>query len=232
MAERTITVTSYPIYKDFILKNHNILIAGSQGSGKSTLIDCLMYSAMCKNPAPTFYLIDPKRVDLRKYRNVRLVAKRVTEVDEAVDLLKDVIELMENRYREMERLDQVKTTKNDIYVVIDEVADLILTNGKEVTPLLQRIAQLGRAAKIHLILATQTVLATILSTPIKNNFDCIIGLRTATANQSRVIIGENGTEKLPRHGEGIIHTPAEIKRYKLPPIPEEQLNALINFWNR
>jgi S-DNA-T family DNA segregation ATPase FtsK/SpoIIIE len=222
---------TYNLYTDLLACNH-ILIAGSAGSGKSTLIDGLMHSAMFLKTAPTFYLIDPKRVDLRKYRNVRLVARRVTEAEDAIAVLNDVLEVIEDRYKEMEKQDRVLTIRNDIYVVIDEVADLILTHGKEVTPLIQRIAQIGRAAKVHLIMATQTVLASILSTPIKNNFDCIVGLRTATANQSRVIIGINGCEKLPRFGQGIVSLPAEIKRYKLPQIPAEDLQEVINYWRR
>ena len=224
---------TFSVYQELIKKNH-ILIAGSAGSGKSTLIDALIYTACLDNGRgmPTFYLIDPKRIDLRKYRNMRCVAKRVTEADEAIILLNHVIEIMEDRYKTMERNDTTKCNEPDIYVVIDEVADLILTDGKIISPLIQRIAALGRAARIHLVMATQTVLATIISTPIKNNFDAVIALRVATANQSRVILDENGAERLPEHGYGIVRLPQVIRTYELPMIPEEDIKTVIAHFNR
>jgi S-DNA-T family DNA segregation ATPase FtsK/SpoIIIE len=224
-------VTINPLYHDLITENNHILIAGATRSGKSVLIDELILAALCKGNS-YFIMIDPKRVDLRKYRKLNNLIERVTDTQEAIRVLNDVIDVMEKRYKEMEANDQVKTTRPRIYVIIDEVADLILTNGKEITPLLQRIAALGAAAGISLVMATQTVLATILSTPIKNNFDCIIGLRTATANQSRVIIGENGTERLPRHGAGIIRTPQEIRRYKLPMTDPAILQEVIKIMSK
>ena len=88
-------------------------------------------------------------------------------------------------------------TDNCVYVVIDELADLMTTNKHAVTPLLQRIGQIGRAANVHLICATQCPLATVIPTSIKVNFTGIIGLRTATRQHSRNIIDVAGCEELP-----------------------------------
>jgi S-DNA-T family DNA segregation ATPase FtsK/SpoIIIE len=223
---------TFSTYDEVLEKGTHILIAGTQGSGKSTLINGLIHSLCYRDPSPDLYLIDPKRVDLRKFRNMRLVKKRVTEGCEAAALLTDIINTMENRYKEMENKDIDLYDGKDIFVIIDEIADLIDTNGKEIIPLLKRIAQLGRAAKIHLIVATQILLAEIIKTAISGNFDTKIALRTVTANQSRVILGINGAESLPRYGYGIIYNADGIKRYALPPIPKEELDKAIEFWNR
>lgn len=217
-------------YNNIIRQGTHFLIAGTQGSGKSTLINGLIHSICFKNPTPELYLIDPKRVDLRKFRNMRIVKKRATEGCEAIAILNEVINVMENRYKAMEKADLDLYDGNDIYVIIDEIADLMDTNGKEVIPLLKRIAQLGRAAKIHLIVATQILLAEIIKTAISGNFDTKIALRTVTANQSRVILGINGAEQLPRHGYGIIYNADGIKRYELPKIPDSELNKVINYY--
>lgn len=226
-----LTGMTYSVYNDVTTNGTHILIAGTQGSGKSTLINGLIHSICYKNPTPTLYLIDPKRVDLRKFRNMKIVKKRATEGCEAIALLNDVINVMENRYKEMERADIDLYNGNDIFVIIDEIADLMDTNGKEVIPLIKRIAQLGRAARVHLIVATQILLAEIIKTAISGNFDTKIALRTVTANQSRVILGINGAEQLPRHGYGIIYNADGIKRYELPKIPDEELHRVINYYN-
>lgn len=222
---------TYSLYDKMLDYNH-ILICGTAGCGKSTLIDGLMQSALCRDPAPTFYLIDPKCVDLMQYRKVKLVKQRVTENEDAVDLLNEVIKVMQQRYDDMEKAEIKITNEPDIYVVVDEVADIIATHKKQVMPLLQRIAQKGRAAKIHLILATQVLLCGILSTEVRGNFDCIVAMRTATANQSRVILGTSGAEKLPKHGSAYIINPDDgIGRYKIPMIPEEEIKRSIAYWS-
>lgn len=222
---------TYSLYDRMLDYNH-ILICGTAGCGKSTLIDGLMQSALCRDPAPTFYLIDPKCVDLMQYRKVKLVKQRVTENEDAVDLLNEVIKVMQQRYDDMEKAEIKITNEPDIYVVVDEVADIIATHKKQVMPLLQRIAQKGRAAKIHLILATQVLLCGILGTEVRGNFDCIVAMRTATANQSRVILGTSGAEKLPKHGSSYIINPDDgIGRYKIPMIPEEEIKKSIEYWS-
>lgn len=217
-------------YDNVVNQGTHFLIAGTQGSGKSTLINGLIHSICFKNPTPTLYLIDPKRIDLKKFRNMSIVKRRATEPCEAVAILNDVINIMEERYKAMEKADLDVYDGNDIYVIIDEIADLMDTNGKEIAPLVKKIARLGRAAKIHLIVATQTLLAEIIKTAITSNFDTKIALRVVTANQSRVILGINGAEQLPRHGYGIIYNADGIKRYELPKIPDSELNKVIDYY--
>ena len=224
-------ITINNLYRDMLNKNH-ILIAGSTGCGKSTLIRSLLFTAMARNPAPEFILIDPKRVDLRKFKDLKLTKRRVTEMNDTLAVLNEIIDTMEERYKDMEARDLDITDKTDIYVVIDEVADLILDrgNGKQIESYIIKIAQLGRAAKVHLIMATQTVLKETCGTLIRNNFDCIVGMRTATAIQSRTIFGISGTEKLPEHGVAIVQMNGTIEMYKIEPTPDDNLNAMIDFW--
>ena len=227
---RTIETPVYRLYGDMLNYNH-ILICGTSGCGKSTLIDALLHAAFCRNPAPDFYLIDLKKVDMVQYKGVRLVKQRVTEHDDAIEVLENIIKIMEARYSVMERQCIKLTTENDIYVVIDEVADLIATHKKQVMPLLQRIGQKGRAAKIHLILATQVLLCGILATEVRGNFDCIVALRVTTANQSRVILGESGAEKLPKHGTAYVIDPDNgISKWKVPKVDDIELQKIIDFW--
>lgn len=118
----------------------------------------------------------------------------------------------------------------DVYIIIDEFADLVTTQGRTVKPIIQRLAQIGRAARVHIILATQTPIAKVLPTEIKCNFDSRVGLRTRSAQDSRNILGFSGLESLPRYGQGIYMTPDGEQLYNVPMIPEEELNRLITWW--
>ena len=231
MEQRTLNPIVYPLYQEMILCNH-ILIAGSTGTGKTTLIDNLIYHALQLEQTPDFYLIDPKRVGLKRYRNISPVKARATEPEDYIAMLTNIVDIMEKRYKEMESYPDDITIYdgNDIFVIIDEGADLVLYHGKEVNPLITRIGNLGRAARIHLIFATQTVLKETCGTLIRNNFDCVVGLKTQSSNQSRVILGVSGTEMLPKVGYGILAMNAALTKYKLPKIPDEELQAMIDFW--
>lgn len=104
------------------------------------------------------------------------------------------------------------------------------TNKKQVQPLIQRLAQVGRAAGVHIILATQCPLAKVIPTEIKVNFDARIALRTRSAQDSRNILGETGCELLPRYGQGYYMTPEGVTLYNIPMIPEEELSARVHWW--
>lgn len=227
--QRTLVPLVNDLYVAMTDCNH-ILIAGSSGTGKSTLINNLIYTALQRTPTPGFILVDPKRVDLQDWEVIKPCITRVTDISNIIATLNNVVDIMEKRYRAMEAKHLKLTEENDLYVVIDEVADLILSHGKEVNPLITKIAALGRAAKIHLIMATQTVLKETCGTLIRNNFDCVVGLKTQSSNQARVIHGVGGTELLPKIGYGIIAMDAAITKYKLPKIPDDEIQAMIDFW--
>lgn len=232
----TPTGTQYTLYSD-MLKQPHLLIAGATGSGKSVVINGLMYTALYKPPgagpgAVNFILIDPKRVELVQYRTLPHVLYYASDPGNFPAALRYAMQLCESRYISMQAKQARRYQGGDVYIVIDEFADLILTNRKEIAPLIQRLAQIGRAALIHVVLATQTPIIKVLPTEIKCNFDARVGLRTRSAQDSRNIIGAAGLEKLPRYGEGVYLTPEGDARVKIPMYSDEEIAARVAWWTR
>ena len=216
-----------------MLSRPHLLIGGTTGSGKSVLINDLMYTALMRPPTmASFVLIDPKRVELKDYRNLPHTIAYASEPDDIVATLQTVVKAMDDRFKDMEARDQKVTDYSDVYVVIDEFADLITTSKKQVLPLLCRIAQLGRAAKIHLIMATQRPTRDIITGQIKVNIDARVALRCPTAQDSRNIMNLNGAERLPQYGQGYYLTPESNMPtlYEIPYIPEADIRERIAYW--
>ena len=133
----------------------------------------------------------------------------------------------------MQATGMLKYDGSAVYVVIDELADMMTTNKRLYQPLIQRIAQIGRAANVHLITATQTPLREVIPTPIKCNYDGVVALRTLNAQDSRNIIGRTGAELLPRYGECLYHTPEfgnNIYQYTIPYTTDAEKAALVEHW--
>ncbi len=217
---------------DIMTKENHLLIAGASGSGKSVvlngIITRLLYSAPCENK---LILIDPKRVELSIYKNLPHVIAYASEIRDTISALNTAINIMENRYKEMEVQGIRKYTGAHIYIIVDEYADLVLTDKKAVDPLIQRLAQLGRAANIHVILATQCVLAEIISTKIKCNFPSRVALKTSNAQDSRNILDRSGAEMLPKYGQCILQLPTEgCAIYEVPMIEDAEIARLIRHW--
>lgn len=211
-----------PFYKRLMESNTNILIAGCPGSGKSTLLNSLLevISLTCTTEHK-IVVIDVKRVELGKYKNTKHCIGCATSVDQAERLLKEVLDLVQARLDDMESKGLDLYDGSTVHLFIDEMADLVLTS-KKATNLLQRIAQLGRATKVQVIVATQCPLASVIPTRVKVNFPILIGLHTATAQHSRNIVEESGCEELPMYGEALIRFPGEdVRKIKLPHIPKE-----------
>lgn len=222
----------YSLYRD-MLKQPHLLIAGATGSGKSVVINGLVYTAMYDSPAAVqFILIDPKRVELVDYKPLPHTLMYASEPGEMVEALEKAMEITESRYKAMQRQRVKKYPGGALYVIIDELADLMTTARRQVQPLIQRLAQVGRAANVHIIAATQCPLATVIPTPIKVNFDSRVALRTRSAQDSRNILGLTGCELLPRYGQGYYMTPDGLKLYNIPMQPQEDTNALVKYWQR
>lgn len=218
-----------------MLKQPHLLIAGATGSGKSVLINSLIAAALHRSPAQAcFVLIDPKRVELCAYRNLPHTIRYASEPDEIVATLNECVNAMEERYRVMQRAGQKKSSYADIYIIVDEFADLMTTQKKVTLPALCRLAQLGRAANMHLILATQRPTRDIITGQIKVNIDARVALRCPTAQDSRNIINVSGAELLPRYGEGFYLTPDTMRPvlYKIPMTPDSELHRLVAHWMR
>lgn len=222
----------YTLYRD-MLKQPHLLIAGATGSGKSVVINGLVYTALHDSPAAVqFILIDPKRVELVDYRPLPHTLQYSSEPGEMVQALEKAIEITESRYKAMQRQRVKKYAGGAVYVIVDELADLMTTDRRHVQPLLQRLAQIGRAANVHIIAATQCPLATVIPTSIKVNFDSRVALRTRSAQDSRNILGVKGCELLPRYGQGYYMTPDGLTLYNIPMQAPDEIAALVTYWKR
>ena len=220
----------YDLYTDIINQPH-VLIAGATGSGKSVLINGLiatmLYSAPCERQ---MILIDPKRVELREYRRLPHCIRYASEPEAIRDALTYAVELMEQRYRGMRRTREYSGAH--VYVIIDELADLLTTDKRAVTPLLARLTQLGRAARIHVIAATQRPTRDIINGQIAVNMDARVALRCPTAQDSRNIIHVPGAEALPRYGQAYYLTPEGLTLTPVPMLSDSERERLIEHWQR
>jgi len=224
----------YTMYRDMLFQPH-LMVAGATGSGKSVVINALIHTLLFRLPfddpqGAQFILLDPKRVELSQYRYLPHTICYASEPAIMVQALRYALATTESRYKAMQQKGIRKYSGGNIYIIIDEFADLMTTNRKQVQPLIQRLAQIGRAANIHIILATQCPLATVIPTEIKVNFDARVALRTRSAQDSRNIIGSNGCELLPRYGKGYYMTPEGTDLWNIPMIPKEELASHVKWW--
>ena len=222
----------YTAYVDMLNQPH-LLIAGATGSGKSVVINAIIHTALHEGPGDrAFILIDPKRVELSAYRGTPHCLAYASEPADMIRALNYAMQIVEDRYVRMQTAGIKKYPGTQVYVIIDELADLMLTQRKTVQPLLQRLCQIGRAAGVHVIAATQCPLREVIPTAIKVNFDARVGLRTRSAQDSRNILGCTGLETLPAYGQGYYMTPAGMTLYNIPMIEQEDADRVLNFWKK
>lgn len=222
--------TKNGLYADMLRQPH-LLVAGATGSGKSVVINGIVSTAIFDSPAKVqFILIDPKRVELVQYKKLPHTLTYASEPQQIIVALQKAICLTESRYREMQKSGQKNFSGSAVYIIIDELADIMTAYGRTAAPIIQRLAQIGRAANIHIIAATQCPLSTVIPTPIKVNFDARVGLRTRSAQDSRNIMGFNGCEELPRYGQGYYMTPDGTHKLNIPMVEDAEIDRLVNFW--
>ena len=222
----------YTLYRDMMEQPH-LLIAGATGSGKSVTINGIIYTALHSAPGQAeFILIDPKRVELSQYRYIPHTIAYASEPADIIAALNLSMQITEQRFFQMQSQGVRKYDGGHIYIIIDELADLMTTNKRQVQPLIQRLAQIGRAANVHIIAATQCPLREVIPTPIKVNFDARVALRTRSAQDSRNILGERGCENLPRFGQGFYMTPDGLTLYNLPMIPDADIADIVTYWKK
>lgn len=226
----------YTLYSALADRPH-LLIAGATGSGKSVTVNGIIYTLLLsRSPFQCqFVLVDPKRVELVQYADLPHTARYASEPDEITRSLQWAVDEMENRFRSMQSARSREYDGGDLYVIIDELADLMTTQKDAALPLLQRIAQMGRAAHVHLIVATQCVLAKIVPTELKCNLSTVLGLRTATKAQSRFLVAVPGCELLPdpkAEGKGyaFLRDGANIEKKYIHRYTDAQIDQLVNYW--
>lgn len=231
-----------------LTKMPHLLIAGTTGSGKSVAINSMIMSILMRStPAEVrLILIDPKRVEMTLYRDIpHLYIPVVTEATEANAALSWAVTEMERRLKLFSRfkvrnigeyyeyLASPDSSEDDeelpyLVIVIDELADLMMVAGKDVEASIVRIAQLARAAGIHLIVATQRPEATIVTGLIKTNITHRIAFNVGSSMDSRVILDENGAEKLTGLGDMLYSKPdwAKPKRIQGCYVSSEEVQAV------
>ena len=222
-------------------KTPHLLVAGTTGSGKSVFINTLLASLLYKfSPMQLkLILIDPKMLELSVYNDIaHLLTPVVTEPKKAIIALKWVCKEMERRYslmneegtRSLEGYNQ-KASEALPYIVvfIDEMADLMMTAGKEVEHYVQRLAQMARACGIHLVMATQRPSVDIITGSIKANFPSRISFQVASKYDSRTVLGEIGAEQLLGNGDMLMSkNGGNLIRYQSAFISDNEVNKLIN----
>lgn len=202
-----------------ILNAHHSLIAGATGSGKSVLLNAVICEGLKRDF--DFWFIDLKRVELKQYKKTRNCLAYATEPADALALLGDIIDDMDEEYERMDERDAKETDRPHRYLVIDELAHLV--TNKDALEMIVEIGRLGRAAHIHMIGATQDPSRTTLSAQLMQNITCAVALKCKTATESRQIIGEAGAENLPEHGKGYVSTFRGIKKVDIPYISSEEI---------
>jgi S-DNA-T family DNA segregation ATPase FtsK/SpoIIIE len=214
----------------------HLLIAGATGSGKSVALNCAVCSILYKSsPAQVrFIMIDPKRLELGVYEDIpHLLTPIVTNPKQAAIALSWTVSEMEGRYkllaqegvRNIAQYNKLMHKKGGdseenaplpyIVLIVDELADLMMTAGKEVEASVTRLAQMARAIGIHLILATQRPSVDVLTGLIKANFPCRLSFRVSSKIDSRTILDCNGAEQLLGQGDMLFLPPGTSRLIRL-----------------
>lgn len=215
----------------------HMIVAGSTGSGKSVWINSVITELLIKNTPDDLrlVLIDPKRVELSAYAGLpHLEGEVVSTPSAAVAALTHVVAEVDRRYEMMRQAD-VRHARDlglpVMVVVIDELADLMITSGKRVESNIVRIAQLARAASVHLIVATQRPSADVITGLIKSNLPARLAFRTSSAIDSRVILDSKGAEALLGRGDGLFRAAGgDLVRVQAPYVSDEQITRIVDYW--
>lgn len=226
----------YPKFLELAERPH-LLIAGATGSGKSVALNGIITSLlMTQSPFRCqFVMIDPKKVELNQYACLPHTVRYAADHPDIVRALRWAVDETDRRFTCMQQEGVKDYAGPHLYVVIDELADLMVSIKKESLPLLQRLAQVGRAARVHVIACSQNVLAVTIPTTLKCNFATILGLRTCNAQQSRFLISSTGCEMLPDpakegKGYGFLRDGADLEKMFIYKYDDDAIDSVIRWW--
>lgn len=240
------SVDGKPVSADLTQMPH-LLIAGTTGSGKSKCINAIIISILA-NRSPDevkFIMVDPKRVELTGYNGLpHLVAPVVVELEKTVGVLRWVTQEMDKRYKKFSQagarnlidynhiLDDESASMPYIVVIIDELADLMMSAPEETERAISRIAALARATGIHLVIATQRPSVDVVTGLIKANFPARIAFAVAGSVDSRVILDQPGAERLLGKGDMLYlsgDAPAPVRMQGVF-VSDEEINSISRYW--
>ena len=225
----------------------HLLIAGTTGSGKSVGINAMLLSLLYRNSPQTLHLmmIDPKMLEFSIYNDIpHLLTPVITEAKKAITALSNMVAEMERRYKIMSQTrtkniesynEKMKSEGGEqfpyIVVIIDELADLMMTSGKDVELYIGRLAQMARASGIHLIVATQRPSVDVVTGLIKANLPSRISYRVGQRIDSKVILDQMGAESLLGRGDMLFTPPGSpgVIRLHAPFASEKEIETIVNF---
>ncbi|GAB4520609.1 MAG: DNA translocase FtsK [Anaerolineae bacterium] len=244
-------VSGAPVVADLARMPH-LLIAGATGTGKSVCINSIITCLLMNNSPERlqFMMIDPKMVELVGYNGIpHLIAPVITDLEQVVPALVWLTLQMDERYRKFNAAGvrnietynaRMARRKNDegplpyIVVVIDELADLMMTAPEDVERNICRLAQMARATGIHLVIATQRPSVDVVTGLIKANFPARIAFAVTSGVDSRVILDQPGAEKLLGRGDMLFMAPdaSKLRRVQGCFVSDREIKAVTDFWRR
>lgn len=226
-----------------LTKMPHLLVAGATNSGKSVCLNAIIVSLLYQNNPEDlrFIMVDPKRVELPTYNGIpHLLTPVITDVNKTINALKWCLNEMERRYdilnkagkRNIQSYNQVASEKMPYIVfIIDELADFMMTSGKEMEAAIIRLAQMSRAIGIHLILATQRPSVDVITGLIKANVPTRIAFSVASLVDSKTILDASGAEKLLGQGDMLFASAefAKPKRIQGAYLSDSEINDVVNY---
>lgn len=250
-------IAGKPFMADLTRMPH-LLVAGATGAGKSVCLNGILLSLLYRTQPQDMrlLLVDPKRIEMAVYADEpHLIHPVVTEMSEAKNALDWAVHEMDRRYESMARLgvrnvagfnQKLAAFKNELppdfadleplpylVIVIDELADLMMTAAREVETSIVRLAQLARAAGIHMILATQRPSVDVVTGLIKANFPCRISFQVTSKHDSRTILDQVGAEHLLGRGDMLFKpSGGRLQRLHGPFLSDEEVQSVVAHWKR
>lgn len=237
-----------------LAKMPHLLVAGATGTGKSVSVNAMILSILFK-AAPEdvrFLMVDPKMLELSAYEGIpHLITPVITDPKKAAGALKSIVSEMGRRYKLMaekgskniekynQQIEDDKKSGEEeqkklpyIVVIIDELADLMMTSGKDVEECLVRLSQMARASGIHLLIATQRPSVDVVTGLIKTNFPARIAFQLPSRTDSRTIIDTGGAETLLGQGDMLFLPPgtSKLQRVHGVYVSETEIKKVTGFW--